>query len=298
MIRLPRFLVYTLFLCLLPFSSAHAQLRLILSTDKSSFQLVEPLVVNVELKNESSRPMKVVKYLAPDYQFTTYEVTKPGGEQIPYRSLTILNVRQDLYTTLGPGESLFKRAKIFFGNKGWVFDEPGTYKATATHTALEGNHIRSNELALEIKSPPDEAHRRATELMLTGQAGIFLLWEGGDQFSEGISNLEKVVRQLSETVHATYANYALGANLSQDQGERKADLEKATTYLERARMLSEDKIPTDYLRSRILLQLSDIYGKTGERKKQEEIRRMFRREFQKKKQFQKEMRVIEENSSR
>ncbi len=191
MIRLPRFLVYTLFLCLLPFFSAHAQLRLILSTDKSSFQLGEPLVVNVELKNESSRPMKVVKYLAPDYQFTTYEVTKPGGEQIPYRSLTILNVRQDLYTTLGPGESLFERAKIFFGNEGWVFKKPGTYRVNAAHTPVEGNPIRSNELALEIKSPPDQAHRRATELVLTGQAGIFLLWEGGDQFSEGISNLEK-----------------------------------------------------------------------------------------------------------
>lgn len=291
--KLSTIFILTFFFCFLVFSRATAQLSLTLSTDKTTFQLGEPLVVNVELKNNGNSAVNVIKHLEPDYQFTSYTITKPDDKTTPYGPVTILNIRQNLTTTLSPGKSLFGRAKIFFGNKGWLFDKPGNYKIKAIHTSLEGNHVSSNELTIEIQSPPDEPTRRAAELMLTGPAGLFLLWEGGDQLTEGIAALEKVVKELPETLHAVYANFALGKNLSRDQGERKADLEKATIYLERSHKLTKEKVPTDYVRSKLLMELSDIYEKEGKKEKQKEIRRIFREEFRDKKQFQRELQKIE-----
>ena len=292
MYRLSTILILTLFFSFLAFSQTNAQLSLTLSADKSAFQLGEPLVVNVELKNEGGNSVEIIKYLAPNYQFTSYTITMPDGGQSSYHPPTILNVMHNFKTTLSPGESLFETAKIFFGNEGWLFDTPGNYKINATHTSLDGNHITSNQLAVEIQSPTDDGQRRAAELMLTSEAGIFLLWEGGDQFKKGIASLERVATELSETVHATYANFALGNNLSQDQGERKADLEKATAYLEQAQRLSKEKTSTDYLRSKTLMRLNDIYEKEGKTEKRDEVLRMYREEFKDKKQYRMELQKI------
>ena len=292
MFKLSKILIFTLLFSFLVFSQTYAQLSLTLSTDKNTFQLGEPLFVSVELKNKGNSSMDVIKFLEPDYQFTRYTVIKPDGNQIFYGPITILNVRQNLTMSLAPGESHFENAKIFFGNKGWVFDTPGTYKITATHTSLDGNHINSNELTVEIQSASDEAHRNAADLMLTSEAGLFLLWEGGDQFKDGIASLEKVASELSGTIHATYANFALGMNLSQNQGERKAELDKASTYLEQAQRLSKEKTSTDYLRSKTLMRLNDIYEKEGKMEKRDEVLRMFREEFKDKKQYRMELQKI------
>lgn len=273
-------------------SYSNAQLSLILRSERSSYQLGEPLIVTVELKNEGSDSLKVIKYLNPDYMFTSYKITNIDGKEIPYSPVTILNVRRSYTTTLTPGESLFGTAKIFFGNKGWLFDKPGNYKIIATHTSLENNHISSNELNVEIRSPIDDAHRQAAELMMISEVGIFLLWEGGDQFTKGISALQRVANELPETVHAIYANFGLGMNLSIDQGERKANLDKATIYLEKARKLSKEKVSSDYIRSNTLLQLYDIYKKTSKKVQQDEIRRVFREEFKENKRFEKQLQKI------
>jgi len=59
MYKLSITLITTLLFFFIAFSQIHAQISLTLSADKSTFQLGEPLVVNVELKNAGSSPVEI-----------------------------------------------------------------------------------------------------------------------------------------------------------------------------------------------------------------------------------------------
>lgn len=274
-------------------SVALADVVLSLTTDKNVFLLGEPLTVDVELRNEDGNVEEVVKYLAPEYKFTSYMITRPDGQSVPYEPVTMLNVRGNYRIALSPGEVISATAKIFFGNKGWLFTEPGSYRIQASHTALDGGPIVSNELDIEIASPTTEAHRAAAEVMLTSEVGLFLLWNGGDQLQDARASLQQISDQFPETVYAGYADFALGMNLSVSQGERSADLEQATAYLERAERKSAEMELTDYVRSTTLLQLFDNYQELGESERLEDVRETLQREYQGQPAIQDQLESIE-----
>jgi hypothetical protein len=256
-------------------AQAQDRIELRITADKDQYPLGEPVILYVTLKNNGVNPVEVARLLSPEYQFVKYRVKEPGGETVPFVPWAIKD-HPAPSQRLAPGDEVHGVAKIFYGGQGWTFQRPGSYEITATYR----DQVPSNTLKITVVEPQDQATRRAAEVFLgSDEAGRFLLLEGGDHLTEGIRHLQQVAQEFGDTPHATYANYALGANLMSDFADfkasrlRKAEHRTARDYLERASARPVGRF--DRARTNVLL--LDTYSKLGEQGKAEAVRRELNR---------------------
>lgn len=257
-----------------------AQVELQLRADREDYRLGEPVVLYATLRNEGPDTVSVIPRLTPEYGFTRYTVTGPHERPV-LQPVVMYDIRPgELTSPLPPGDSVTALVKVFFGSSGWMLAEPGSYRVRAEHLMPAGVTVVSEPLTLDVHPPSSDEEQRAADRFLTRDVGLFLLWEGGDQFTEAIRDLRKIARRLPQSRYAAYANFALGMNLTVDQGSRPADPQQAQLYLERAREASDASETTGYLRGAVLTELWDLYGITGDNERREEIRRELREEIE------------------
>jgi hypothetical protein len=256
-------------------AQAQDRLELRIAADKDQYQLGEPVILYVTLRNAGVNPVEVARLLSPEYEFVKYRVKEPGGETVQFVPWAIKD-HPAPSQRLAAGGEVHGVAKIFYGGHGWTFQRPGSYEVTATYR----DQVTSNPLKITVAEPRDQATRRAAEVFLgSDEAGRFLLLEGGDHLSEGIRHLQQVAQEFGDTPHATYANYALGASLMSDFADfkanrlRKAEPRTARDYLERASARPVGRFDT--ARSNVLL--LDAYSKLGEQQKADAVRRELNR---------------------
>jgi hypothetical protein len=221
--------------------NAQTSLRLSLSFERPTFFVGEPVVAHVTLSNAGSEPVSIPVELEPEYYTIRYMISINGGSETLFRPWALLE--NDGVTQLEPGMSVSTQAKIFIGANGWTFSVPGAY----TIRAVMGR-IHSEPAKITVQEPPTEPERRQSALLLENrEAGLFLLLNGGDHLTAGI----KVVRDIaaSSTRLAGYANYALGASLTNEFANLKSgtirprNLPQAEQFLERSQKL----LPNDAL---------------------------------------------------
>jgi hypothetical protein len=223
---------------LFPFHlNARESVALTIKADKRAFTLGEPIIIYVSLTNTGRTATEVMRILEPDGGFVEYWVKRPDGKDVAFLPWAHKDHPSPLQR-LSPGEAVRAEAKIFFGGDGWTFTKPGRYEIRAVYL----RKMNSNRLTVTVLSPADEATKRAADLFLrSDEVGKFLLFEGGDHLSDGIRRLEQAANQFPQTPHASYANFALGANLMQDFSNfkvnrlRRAEPHRAIKYLEKAR---------------------------------------------------------------
>ena len=77
---------------------------------------------------------------------------------------------------LNPGESVFGRAKIFYGSNGYTFPRPGKYKVRATFFGVGhglGKTIDSNNTDVNIRPPKNKEEREQVKLIYRKRTGSF-----------------------------------------------------------------------------------------------------------------------------
>ncbi len=220
--------------------TAQEVLTLQIQVDKEQFDLGEPVVLYVTLRNAGSQAVEVLHFLEPEFGYAEYLITGPDGEELKFRPSALVD-HPEPYQLLAPGEEIQGEAKIFFGGAGWTFANPGTYNVRAAYLGTGG--VVSNTITISVLQPTSAAARAAAQQFINSEeVGYFLLFEGGDHLTEGMQRLELVAQNYSQTPHAAYANYALGNNLLQDfanfrtNSMRAADPQRAIAYLERAQL--------------------------------------------------------------
>ena len=231
-----------------------------IQADKSQYLLGEPIVLYASLSNEGNKAVGVLDFLEPETNYVQYYITKPGQTK-PERFLPYMLECPDTGPILlKPGQTITGTAKLFMGQKGWVFTDVGTYKIRATYLG----RLNSNELRLSVARGSNAGDRAAGDLILNNrEAQRFLYLEGGDHLASGKNALQRVSDEYGASALAGYANFALGANLSADFANfktgvlRRADLGRANGLLER----SATKLPGSAFFSLGLLgQLNKNYG--------------------------------------
>jgi len=260
-------------------------LRLHLEAPKTSFIVGEPVVLTVGLHNGGSSDRYVLPLIDPRYQFLNVEMRKKGTEQFePFRSAVLADARGVAATRLKPGDSIHEEIKVFFGADGWTFKEPGTFEVRADYPAggseptvldeREGR-VQSALLELEIKAPTTSTDRRATNLMLGYEQGLFIFLEGADHLSRAKAKLRSVVEEAPGSATAPAARLALAQavlNPAPSPGSRVAtqiDVEKAQEYLRG--LPSADLPPLSVVRA--VDDLAKELEKRGETPKAQVIRR-------------------------
>jgi hypothetical protein len=196
------------------FGGTDHPLRLDLQAPKTQYIIGEPLTVTVGLHNRGADTREVLDLLDPSYSFLNVEIRRPGSTAFePFRPAIRAYRRGQPPLRLEPNGSLHSVVKLFFGAEGWTFDRPGSYVVRADYPAdmlATDQRLQSEELTLDVVEPPSDATRRASQLMLGTEQGLFLLFNGGDHLRRGRESLMKVSEEAGATPFAPAARLALG----------------------------------------------------------------------------------------
>lgn len=234
-------------------TSADTPLRLELRAPKTTYVIGEAVVLTAILHNAGTAEVEVMPLLDPNYQFLNIEIQRPGTEEFQrFRPAVLAEGRGTRSRRLAPGEAVLAEAKIFFGAQGWTFTEPGSYAVRADFGAGDAlgseERVASAELVLEIQEPRRPADRRARGALqdengqLSTEAGLYLLFEGGDHLSTGARKVRRVTDE-PESAQAPAAQLAAGMAALYPSARRGVSrgapqIEEAKRYL--SQVLSSD----------------------------------------------------------
>jgi hypothetical protein len=101
---------------------------------KQSFNLGEEVVFRFRLKNLSSKPIFVSRYMAIG-DFVTLELTGPDGRAVPWEGkIKSVGYSKDAFLMLDPGQEVSAKHTItLVKGVGFVIDKPGRYTARAEY---------------------------------------------------------------------------------------------------------------------------------------------------------------------
>ena len=213
-----------------------SDLRLSLDIGKSEVVVGEPIYATLILTNGGTSPVPVFPDLYPEVEVGAIEIRRDGATE-RFRPTAVDDVETQVQE-LAAGQSVSATFPIFFGVKGWVFTEPGSYELTGLYshpTAGPSGQLRSAPVALSVVDGGP-----AGALLTDGnpggrEAGLFMHWEGGDHLRHGIAVLETVIEQYPNALQAHYARLSLGLSFSRGFRDysigkvRPPDLERART---------------------------------------------------------------------
>ena len=151
-------------------------LQLVLS-DGGYFDLMRPVTIHVELRNQSGKPLPVDTDLSPEGGHLAVLVRRPDGRTIEYVP-PVRVFRKNDEKTLQPNESHGQLLHLTYGRDGFYFDDPGQYVLRAVYLGDGTNFIMSNRLHLRVGFPPTAAHDRLAQEFFSPDIGRCLYFGG------------------------------------------------------------------------------------------------------------------------
>jgi hypothetical protein len=228
----------------------------------------QPSISYLKLTNVGSENLSLIEKLAPEYNIVKFYIKKDDAEEVRFMPYVFYEFIPEK-VTLKVGESVYGRAKIFYGSNGYTFPEPGTYKVRAEYHGLNdgiGTIINSNTIDVIIREPKNEEEAEQVKLIKGKEQALIFLFETGDHLPEGINQLTKLAQQYPQSTLGSYANTVLGLHWSREFKDfknnqvRKPNYEQARSYLETA----SDKVK-GYWANAAYLNLAEIHRKTGDK---------------------------------
>ena len=178
------------------------------------FEFLEPVVVELRLKNVSSTPTVVDGNALRDDGLAIV-VAKDGGDSkrwLPFARYCMAPSP----TVLQSGEAMYHSLFLSAGTGGWLISDPGTYTVYAATDTGEGCAALSRPLAIVVDRPSgSEAERLAGDVFTKEVAHILAF--GGSRVLEGANEtLQQVAERLPESRAAVHATAVLGTPMAAD----------------------------------------------------------------------------------
>lgn len=199
---------------------------------RAEFEFMEPLVIELKLKNSSNEPRLVPDNLLKNSDRLTAIIKKDGGaarQYLPYARYCF----EERKTVLMAGESTYDSLFIGAGRNGWDVAEPGNY---TIHVALhlDDEDLVSAPLRVRVTPPRGYDEEYLAQDFFDDQVGRVLAFDGTSVLTRANDVLHEVTERLPDRRVAVHARIALGNAVA---GARKR-LEVGGG-LEAARPLSE-----------------------------------------------------------
>jgi hypothetical protein len=178
------------------------------------FEFLEPVVVELKLKNVSSTAA-VVDAHALDDDGLALIVTRPDGTSrrwLPFARYC----RAPEPTVLGPGESMYGRVFLSAGTGGWLIDEPGRYTVYAAAETGDGTATLSRPLGIAVDPPSGAPAERLADAVFTREVAHTLAFGGTRELAGANETLRRITEELPDSNAAVHAAAALGAPMASD----------------------------------------------------------------------------------
>lgn len=178
------------------------------------FEFLEPVVVELRLKNVATTPV-VVDAHALQGDGLSVVVAREGGEAKQWRPFATYCAAPEP-KVLQPGEATYTSLFVSAGAGGWLVSDPGTYTLYAATEAVPGNGTLSRPLRIVVGRPTSDASERLADDVFTQDVAHVLAFGGSRVLESANDTLREVAAQLPESRAAVHANAALGAPMAAD----------------------------------------------------------------------------------
>jgi carbamate kinase len=192
------------------------QLELRVNRKQPMFQFLEPIVLELKLKNISALPKAIPVNMLSELDHMVAIVKKngrPARRFLPYAQ----SCYEPSSRTLGPGESIYESLFISAGQNGWDLAEPGNYLIQiALHSHDEEQDIISNPLQLRIAPPHGYDEELLAQDFFSEDVGRILTFNGSQILTAANDTLREVAERLGERKVALHAKLTLANKMSLD----------------------------------------------------------------------------------
>ncbi len=190
------------------------QLEIRVNEPKGMFEFLEPVRLEIQLKNVSSEPQLVDAHILEDLEemIVIIKKDKQAARQfIPYAR----HCWRSQSKVLMPGDSLNNSLFISGGNNGWDIAEPGYY---TIQLAIEQDQedIVSNALRIRVAPPRNYDEEFLAQDYFCDDVARILNFNGSLFLSKGNDILREICGKLSDRRVAIHAEVALETPMMRD----------------------------------------------------------------------------------
>lgn len=199
---------------------------------RSYFALMEPVSVELRLRNTTDVPLSVDARLDPRHGTTAVVVSRPDGTWYDFTSVMCL-LGDPQPRTLAPvprdgapeGPDRYSESvPLTFGSSGFVFDIPGTYRIKAVY---DDGHVTavSNVAALRVGAPITREEDRFAADWFTNPVGLTVALGGSmsPHLASGLDTIRQAADTFAKTDVGTAAAQVVAAGVGDDFFRREGD---------------------------------------------------------------------------
>jgi hypothetical protein len=181
---------------------------------RNEFEFLEPVNIELKLKNVSNLPVNVDESILKDLHDMLIVVKRnndPAKQYNPFAT-RCFSSRQ---TAIMPGESIYESVFLSAGKDGWLISEPGYYSIQiCIHT--EDEDYVSNTLKIRVNPPKNYEQSYVAQDYFENETSRVLAFDGSLVLGKGNDVLREVADRLKGSRAADYANLVLARPLTKD----------------------------------------------------------------------------------
>lgn len=175
---------------------------------EAEFDFMEPVVIELKLKNISHQPVLIPDELLKTSDLLTVQVKKRWGEPKMYHPYAHYCFRSEM-RVLNPGESVYESLFVSAGHDDWLIDSPGYYSIqVCLHMPRED--VVSEPFEVRVTPPLTRDHEYVAQDFFSDDVGRVLTFDGSRVLDDANKTLDEVVRKFPESRVAIHAQVALG----------------------------------------------------------------------------------------
>lgn len=181
---------------------------------KQHFRFLEPVVIELKVKNSSKEPLKLDTQLAPEYGTVTLRIKSPDGRLRTYDP-PMYYFGRGRVKELAPGGRHCQTIWPNFGKLGHYFDNPGMYEIQASYRGAPGIEIPSPIHRIHIGNPVSHEENLAAKDYFTREVGLAMYLGGSDSpyLQKGMESLRRIANVFDESSVGAHISLILGENL-------------------------------------------------------------------------------------
>ena len=178
------------------------------------FEFLEPVVVELRLKNVSSAPT-AVDANALDNDGLAVVVAHDGGSTKRWLPLA-RRCQAPAPRVLQPGEAIYRSLFLSAGTGGWLVSDPGSYTIYAASDLGDENAVFSRPLDIVVDRPASREAERLAGDVFSKDVAHTLAFGGSRVLGTANETLRRVAERLPRSRAAVHATAALGTPMAAD----------------------------------------------------------------------------------
>jgi hypothetical protein len=195
----------------------------LLIRSKGYFEFMEPVILELRVKNTSNTPLKLDTQLHPEFGGVIVYIRRPDGRTLEYAPIMCKLATPELKVLKAKGDGMegddrhSQQILLSYGSYGFYFDQPGEYLVRAVYQSAGDIMITSNLHHVRIGHPFSQQEERIAQNFFTYESGMALYLNGSSSpyLKKGMDTLEDMADRYEKSPVGAHLSLVLAQNLAQ-----------------------------------------------------------------------------------